>query len=476
MDDKKRIRIDRRLFIRRAGIGCAGLLLGCRQNTIHQIHKRPNIIYINVDDMGWTDTGFMGSRYYETPNIDHLASQGMVFTNAYAPAANCAPSRACCFSGQYAPRHGIYTVDSSERGKARDRKLIPTPNKTVLDDDTLTLAEALKAGGYTTCHVGKWHLGQDPCTQGFDVNIGGSLYGHPKSYFSPYQNDYLEDGPAGEYLTDRLISETLHFIESNQKNSFFINLAFYTVHTPLQAKTPIADHFKQKPGDDRHHNATYAAMIKSLDDNIGRVMNRLDELNLSNKTLILFTSDNGGVYNISKQWPLRAGKGSYYEGGIREPLIVRWPGQVKPGSTSEASVCGIDYYPTFLEAAGLAKPEGKIFDGVSLIPILTGKGNILDRPLFWHFPIYLEGGNTETQDPLFRCRPGSAVRMGPWKLIEYFENNDLELYNLHDDPGEKINLATSHPQECQELFALLQDWRKKVHAPVPTELNPEYCL
>jgi arylsulfatase A-like enzyme len=229
----------------------------------------PNILYINIDDLGWTDLGYMGSSYYETPNIDRLASQGMVFTNAYASAANCAPSRACCFSGQQTTRHGIYTVGNSDRGKVKHRKLIPTINKTVLPDEIVTIAEALKAGGYTTCHLGKWHLGDDPKTQGFDYNYGGTEAGHPKSYFSPYKNRALPDGPKGENLTDRLTNEALGFLQAHRDKPFFLHLAYYAVHTPIQGKKDITEKYQQKRPTAGHKNAEYAAMVETVDTNIG---------------------------------------------------------------------------------------------------------------------------------------------------------------------------------------------------------------
>jgi len=437
---------------------------------------KPNIIYINADDLGWTDLKCQGSKYYETPNIDKLAAQGMVFTDAYAPAANCAPSRACCMSGLYTPRHGVYTVDSSERGSAKDRKLIPTKNKTTLDERHVTIAEALKVAGYATIHLGKWHLGQDPTTQGFDLNIAGSHDGGPYKggYISPYKYPNCEQKEKGEYLSDRLGTEAISFIKSHQDKPFFMYLAPFAVHTPLEPKPELAARFKQKPTSEAHKSASMAATIFALDENVGRIMDALNKLKLSDNTLVLFTSDNGGVYKTSKQWPLRAGKGAYYEGGIREPLIVRWPAKVKPGSKCSVPVSGIDFFPTFLDASKTPAPEGKLLDGASLMPLLTGQGTFKERPLFWHFPIYLQGGSSESRDPKFRTRPGSVVRYGDWKLHEYFEDGGLELYNVKEDIGEKKNLAEKEPEKVKELLAMLKAWRKKTDAPVPTQLNPKY--
>ncbi len=435
--------------------------------------KQPNILLINIDDLGWKDLGYMGSEYYETPNIDRLSSQGMIFTHAYAAAANCAPSRASLFSGMYSPRTGIYTVNNSDRGKSIHRKLIPTINTLYIADSVLTFVEILHAHGYKTCHVGKWHIGLDPKTQGFDVNIGGAEYGHPKSYFSPYQNRALKDGPVGEYLTDRLTTEAINFLKTVKGEPFFMNFATYAVHSPIQPKPELIAKYEQKPGWNGQENAGYAAMIEALDDNIGRLIAYLKESGKMDNTFIVFASDNGGVFNTTKQWPLRAGKGSYYEGGIRIPMFVVWPGNVASGNTTDQAVSNIDFYPTFLEVAGIEKPSGKILDGTSLMPVLKG-GQLAERPLFWHFPIYLEGGNKETGDTIFRTRPGSVVEWKGWKLHEYFEDGHLELYNLGAEIDEKKNLNSTYPEKTSEMHEQLEHWRDQVKAPVPAQLNPDY--
>ena len=469
---KKRTRFLQALAL----LGLSGFLLSEDGAAEYRPHRQPNIIYINADDLGWTDLTFQGSEFYKTPNIDKLASQGITFTDAYAPAANCAPSRACCMTGQYTPRHGIYTVGSSERGNAKDRKLIPTKNETILDDKHVTIAEVLKASGYLTCHIGKWHLGKDPRTQGFDVNIAGCHWGSPSGggYHSPYKYPNCIQKEKGEYLTDRLGMEAVKFIEGNKNKPFFLHFATHSVHTPIQGKANLVARYKNQSPTKAHNNPTYAAMIHSLDENVGRIMAKLDQLGLAENTLVLFSSDNGGLWQISKQWPLRAGKGAYYEGGIREPMIVRWPGKIKPGSQCNVAVSGIDFFPTFLEAAGAAIPKGNVLDGQSLMPLLTQSGTIKDRPLFWHFRIYLQGGSSESRDPQFRTRPGSVVRIGDWKLHEYFEDGGLELYNLQEDIGEKNNLADKEPEKLKALHDILKAWRKQIGAPVPSELNPKY--
>jgi len=441
--------------------------------------KLPNIIFIFVDDMGWRDVGFMGSEYYETPNIDKLAGQGMIFTNAYSNAPNCAPARACLLSGQYSPRHGVYTVDISSRGNSKLRKLIPIENTTILDSNIVTIAEALKPAGYASASIGKWHLGNDPqfgpIAQGFDVNIGGYSAGHPQNgYFVPYKNPELPDGPKGEYLTDRLTDEALNFIENNKHKPFFLYLPHYAVHTPLQAKEKLIEKYKNKAGSHGQNNPKYAAMIESTDQGVGRILDMLDELKLADNTVVFFFSDNGGVKGITSNEPLRGGKGMLYEGGIREPMAVRWPGVVKPGTTSETPVIAVDMFPTILEMTGAQTPEGKLLDGVSIVPILKGQGDLDRKAIFWHFPAYLQGKAKGAKDEHFRTRPTGAVRAGDFKLIEYFEDGALELYNLADDISEQNNLVDAMPRKAAELYKLMLAWRKEVDAPVPTELNPEY--
>ncbi|MEA1885776.1 MAG: sulfatase [Bacteroidota bacterium] len=433
--------------------------------------EKPNILLINVDDLGWRDVGFMGSEFYETPVIDKLAAGGMIFTQAYASASNCAPSRACMMSGQWTPRHGIYTVGSSERGNSRDRKLIPVKNTTVLADSCYTLAEALHDAGYITCHAGKWHLNEDPLSQGFDFNIGGCEAGNPGSYYPPYRNVPLEAPSEDYYLTNLIMDKVLEFVENTDNQPFFFYYSPYAVHTPIQPVEEFIGTYRDKKEWNGQNNIEYATMIENLDNQIGRLITLLEDKGKLANTFIIFTSDNGGVYRITKQWPLRAGKGSYYEGGIREPMFIYWEGNVKAGTKNETPVTNLDFYPTILEVVCISIPEGKILDGKSLLPLIEGSGSFDDRPLFWHFPVYLERGNEETQDTLFRTRPGSAVRLGDWKLIEYFENGDLELYNIKKDIAESINLAASEPTKLKELGDILKRWRQDVDAPVPDQLN-----
>jgi arylsulfatase A-like enzyme len=436
-------------------------------------NDKPNIIYINVDDLGWADLGYQGSKYYETPHIDKLSKQGMVFSNAYAAAANCAPSRASALTGQAPPRHGVYTVNSSARGDSKTRKLIPTENTLHIKSNNVTLGNVLQQAGYITATIGKWHISDNPLRNGFDINIAGSTAGGPYAggYHSPYNYPNLVNDKPGEYLTDRLTDEAIKFIDSYKETPFFLYLSYFTVHTPIEAKPKKASYFKKKKGNEAQNNPNYAAMISSLDDNIGRLMKHLDTLKLSNETVVIFTSDNGGVYEKSKQTPLRAGKGSYYEGGIREPLIIRWTSQISPG-LSDTPVSHLDLFPTILEVIQFRLQE-KPLDGLSLVPLFNQR-KLAERALYWHFPIYLENGNQDTQDPIFRTRPGSAIRDGDWKLIQYFENNDVELYNLKYDLSEKYNLVESYESKSEELLEKLDVWRVSVQATVPKALNPDF--
>ncbi len=436
----------------------------------------PNVVLILADDLGWRDAGFMGSRYYETPALDRLAASGMVFTDAYANAPNCAPTRAALLTGLYAPRTGIYTVGSSKRGESRYRRLIPVKNTTVLDTLFVTLAEALHSNGYVCASIGKWHLGDPPRygprAQGFDLNAGGWHAGHPRSYFSPYHNPYLPDGPPGEYLTDRLTDEAVRFIRNNRERPFFLYFPHYAVHTPLQAKDSLTQLFRGRPPDGGQHNAVYAAMIKSLDESVGRLLTTLDELGLRQRTLVIFFSDNGGVWGITSNAPLRGAKGMLYEGGIREPLIISWPGHVPAGTVSHVPVIGLDLYPTLLKVTGTRRPRGVHLDGVDISPLFLEGKPLRRRALYWHFPAYLERMRGMPQ--MWRTTPATAIRYGDWKLIRFWETGRCELYNLHDDPGEQHDLADSLPRLRKRLERKMDRWLHRTHAPLPTQKNPDF--
>ncbi|MAJ15704.1 MAG: hypothetical protein CBC27_01730 [Opitutia bacterium TMED67] len=447
----------------------------CFDNVIFSKQIKPNVVLIFIDDYGWRDVGFNGSKYYETPNADRIAREGVNFRSAYSNGPNCAPSRASLMSGLYSPRHGIYTVANSDRGKATYRKIIPTKNTTVLRKEFVTLAEALKAGGYKTATMGKWHLGKDPTTQGFDINIAGREWGSPSGggYHSPYNYPNLVNKKKGEYLTDRLGIEAAKFIEANKENPFFLYLTHYAVHTPIQAKAMLTSKYENKISSDQQTNAKYAAMIESMDGSVGTVLEALDRFNLAANTIVIFTSDNGGHGGVTSNAPLRGSKGMLYEGGIRVPMAIRWPEVVRPGTVCEEPVISIDLYPTLLEATHTNRPANARLDGISLMPLLNNSKAKLFRPaIYWHFPAYLQG-YTRQHGP-FRTTPCGAVRMGDWKLIEYFEDGSLELYNLKSDLSEKRNLAKTEAKRLIQLHSILKAWRLSTEAPVPKDKNPKF--
>ncbi len=441
-----------------------------------QAQSKPNIIFILADDQGWTDAGFMGSEYYETPALDALAASGISFTNAYANAANCAPSRACLLTGKYTPRHGIYTVNSSARGKTEYRKIIPIENKTVLDTSFITIAEVLHDYGYISSSIGKWHLGNDsiglPLAQGFNENVAGNSMGHPLRYFSPYINSKLEDGPDGEYLTDRLTEEAINFIERNKDNPFFLYLPHYAIHTPIQAKDSITKLFESKEPDGKHNNPIYASMLKSFDEGVGNVVKKVEELGLLENTIIIYMSDNGGLGLVTGMEPLRGSKGMLYEGGIRVPMIISWVGKIDASVVSDIPVIGTDLFPTILNLAQINPPEDLLLDGINLAPFLLDGEEIEERPIFWHSPVYLE--RLRGVNSVWRSSPASAIRLGDWKLIEFYEDGTIELYKLKEDIGETNELSEKFPEKKNEMHKLLDDWRKEVNAPIPTELNPGF--
>ncbi len=473
-------KMNRRTFLKNIGIASAALSLpSCQKST----QNKPNIVFIFIDDLGWKDTGYMGSDYYETPNIDKIAQQGMIFTNAYANAANCAPTRASLLTGQYSPRHGVYTVASSARGESKNRRLIPIENSREVELDKITIAEALKNTGYVSAAIGKWNIGLTPELQGFDFDIDRDEL-DIKGHFSE----------KGEYLTDLLTDEAINFIKKNNphttKKPFFLYLCHHAVHTPIRAKKNMIEAFEKKPSNDCHNNATYAAMIKSVDESVARINQVLEELELNNNTLLVFFSDNGGHGTYTCQKPLRGGKGMYYEGGIRVPMFVYWPGKVQPGTRCDEPVLGTDFYPTFLQLAEIDAPQNYELDGTSILPLLKGGKKLSRESLFWHFPCYLqayEGMTDESRDPLFRTRPVSVIRKRDWKLLMFHEewvldggrknleeNNSIELYNLKDDIAEQNNLAQINTGKRDELLKELMDWLNNTKAPIPTNPNPEY--
>tara|TARA_B100001123_G_C15277221_1_gene1012635 strand:- start:671 stop:2080 length:1410 start_codon:yes stop_codon:yes gene_type:complete len=456
------------------------LILVCMGCTTPVVDASPNIILIYVDDLGWNDLGVQGSRYYETPNIDHLATQGMRFTDAYANAPNCAPSRAALLSGQYAPRTGIYTVGAADRGPTEIRALVPVANQTELSLDVVTLAETLAEAGYATGHAGKWHLGGEgflPVDHGFEWSIAGDEQGSPPNYFYPYKRGQrflrdLEEGREDEYLADRLVDESVLFIQREANNPFFLYLSHYSVHTPIQGKPGIAARYADKAGVDGQDNPTYAAMVQSVDEGVGRIIDTLDQLGLTENTVLIFYSDNGGFGPATSMVPLRGSKGMLYEGGIRVPLIVRWPGYVEPGSVTTESIIGTDFYPTLAEIAGVTLRSDHILDGSSFLPVLTETGEIQSRDLIWHFPAYLEADRSVSGP--WRTTPASAIRRGSYKLIYFFEEGRSELYDLTKDVSESDDLSLRMPEVTAELLTALMVWWEETQAFIPSEPNPFY--
>lgn len=441
--------------------------------------NQPNIVLINIDDMGWNDISFMGSEYYNTPHIDALADQSLVFTQGYAASANCAPSRASIHSGKWTTRHQIYTVANSDRGKSSDRKLIPIKNTTVLDKKFTTLSQKLKQQGYITCHSGKWHISDDPLEYGFDVNIAGGPQGAPGSYYPPFGNNSkqikVEKGKS-EYLTDLIMENTLLFLD-DVKGPFFLNYSPYALHTPIHPVDSLLYKYENKPPYKGQKNPRYATMIENLDRNIGLLVDKLKKRKLFDNTFIIFTSDNGGYFGkITMQKPLRAGKGSYYEGGIRVPFFFLWKDKISPGKDTQTPISHLDIFPTLMDLVGDHSME-KELDGHSLLPLTTKNTSLKERSFFWHFPIYLQGYDikyNENRDSLFRTRPGSVIRKGDWKLHYYFEDKDVEVFNLKEDIGERNNLAEVNKAKKQELLDELKYWWNKTDAPIPTEANPLY--
>ena len=455
--------------------------------------KPPNIVFFLVDDLGWTDLKCFGSSFYDTPNCDRLAASGMKFTNAYAACPVCSPTRASIMTGRYPTRTGVTDYIGAAAGKAwrRNTRLLPAVYTRQLELKELTLAEVLRGQGYATFFAGKWHLGNEgfwPEDQGFDVNQGGIQRGGPyggKKYFSPYGNPRLKDGPDGEHLPDRLASETVKFMERNKDQPFFAYLSFYSVHTPLISREDLKQKYlarKKKRGLEakwgKEHNrkvrlvqehAVYGGMIEAMDLAVGKVLDGLKRLKLAENTVVFFMSDNGGLSTSeghpTSNLPLRGGKGWMYEGGIREPMMVRWPGVTKPGSVSASPIISTDFFPTILELAGIKYQPPARIDGVSFTTALRGKPH--DRgAIYWHYPHYGNQG----------CAPTGAVREGDWKLIEWYEDGKLELFNLREDISEKNDLAKKHPDMVKNLAAQLAAWRKETGARMPTQnakFNPD---
>lgn len=441
--------------------------------------QKLNIVLILADDLGWTDLACFGSDLHETPHLDRLARGGMKFTQNYSACTVCSPTRAALMTGKYPAR--LHITDWIP-GQMPDNPKLLVPDWTkYLPLEEITLADAFKAAGYATASIGKWHLGTDeyyPQKHGFDINIAGTDKAQPPSYFAPWNIPTLTEGKEGDYVTDRLGEEAARFIEQSKDKPFFLYLPHFAVHTPIQGKPELVEKYKQKikPGLN-HVNPGYAAMTESLDAAVGRVLAKLDDLKLAERTVVIFTSDNGGRVPTTSNKPLRVGKASAYEGGVRVPLIVHWPGVAKPGSVTDVPTITMDLFPTVLEVAGISDPRpdpargpsrtgGPGRDGVSLIPVLRQTGRLSRTELCWHYPHhqhYQLGG----------AMPYGAIRSGDFKLVEFFNDMHVELYNIREDIGEEKDLAAAMPQKADELRTRLHAWRKDVGAQMPTP-NPHH--
>ncbi|NQT16139.1 MAG: sulfatase, partial [Planctomycetes bacterium] len=443
-------------------------------------------VFFLIDDLGWTDVACYGSDFYETPNIDRLAREGMHFTDAYAACCVCSPTRVSVLTGKYPARlhitHAI-PIQGSSRLKG-PLPLVPADYCKNLPLEEVTIAEALKPAGYLSASIGKWHVCWEgayyPEHQGFDLNVAGNNMGNPGTYFHPYQGRWrmtrqhpwiewrtIEGGSPGEYLTDRLTDEAIAFIAENRDRPFLLYFPHYAVHTPLQARLQLIEKYERKPRGEHHQNPVYAAMIESVDQSVGTVLRRIEKLGLAENTVVIFNSDNGGNGRVTSHHPLRGCKGNFYEGGTRVPLIVKWPGVVQPGSVCRVPVISNDFFPTLLEIAGLPlRPEQHV-DGVSLMPLLKQTGQLESRPLFWHFPNYIGAKHPGA------ARPMSVVRSGDFKLLEFLEDNRVELYNLRKDLGEQHDLADTMPEQAAKLRRLLANWRTAAGVQMPRP-NPAF--
>lgn len=443
---------------------------------------KPNIILIVLDDLGWRDVGFMGNSFIETPQLDKLAAEGLVFDNAYSNAPNCAPSRAAIMSGQYAPRTDVYTMFTGDMGNEHLRRVLTPPNKMHLEPKVITIAEVLRSAGYRTAHIGKWNLGtgevRGPTGQGFDLNIAGFRGGEAHNgYFAPYDLPGLEEAPAGEYLTDRLTAESVRFIEQDDPRPFFIHLAHFAPHPPFQGRKDLLGKYENKKLSSVQRrepmNTEFAAMIEAVDQGVGRIMAALKENGQLDNTLIILTSDNGGYDHVSYMEPLRGQKSYLYEGGIRVPMLWWWQGHIRANRSHEP-VMGIDIFPTLLEAAGVTGINQPL-DGVALQPLFSGKPSALGRDaLFWYFPAYIADSYDNAGDVIFQQHPAVVVRKQEWKLIRHLDSDLVELYNLEKDPGETTNRVASEPAKAQELSTMLDQWLLSMQAPLPLKPNPAY--
>ncbi|MEZ5325727.1 MAG: sulfatase [Verrucomicrobiales bacterium] len=445
---------------------------------------RPNIVYIMADDLGWADVGYNGAEFFETPNIDRLRAAGMAFDSSYPGASNCMPSRSCIITGMYTPRTQMWTPGGKAKGSKKAMKfLVPRnadrkgdaefPSKLALDPSVTSVAEVLCAAGYKTARFGKWHLGPD--TQGFDVSDSNGLGGDPlKTHYG--------DVDVAETLTDAAV----RFIEQSEESPFFLYLCHWDVHTPIRAREDVVAKYEKKLASkswSRKWNTTYAAMVEAVDTSVGRVWAKLKEAGVDENTLLIFTSDNGGSSGATFCEPLRGAKGAFYEGGIRVPTCMAWPKVIKPGTTCETPITGVDLMPSLAELAGARLPENQPVDGRSFVPLLRADvaQDLTDRAIFWHYPLYLTGALYNKVLPVYgtsrmfwRATPCSVIRKGDWKLIEFFEDDSVQLFNLRTDRSETKDLSKEETDRARSMLAELKQWQKDTKAVIPSSLNPDF--
>ncbi|MEC7905872.1 MAG: sulfatase [Verrucomicrobiota bacterium] len=453
-------------------------------SSISFVSGKPNIVFVIADDLGWSDVGYNGASFYETPRIDALSKKGMAFSNAYPGASNCMPSRAIIMTGAYITRTQMWTPGSRAKGKIEHmRFLVPRrgdskgdeiiPSSEILDPSFITLPEVLKKSGYLSAHFGKWHLGPDG--HGFDINDTNGLG-------ADLSKKYYNDIDATRALTDAAIDFVI--TESKTESPFFLYLAYWDVHTPLVAEKSLVQKYKRKlAGKSWGHdwNPTYAAMIETVDTNVGRLYQAIQSAGIADDTLFIFTSDNGGHAGATPNAPLRGAKGAFYEGGIRVPTFAVWPSEIEANSICDTPITGVDYLPTFAALAKAPTPTRQPVDGRSIVPLLRGESALEDRSIFWHYPLYLQGNGYNLVVPIhgtdrlyWRATPCSVIRKGDWKLIQYFESGKTELFNLNKDLEEQRELSKSHPEKAEDLLQELKQWQRNTHAVIPTTLNPDF--
>ncbi len=450
-------------------IVCTLLFCGCcTQATVRQEVQPPSYVIILADDLGWADVSCQGSPW-QTPSIDALAADGVRFSRAASNGPNCAPSRACLVTGTDVAEHGIFTVHPSARGKAANRKLIPPKTKRALASEAITIAEMLAEEGYRSAHIGKWHLGSDPALQGFDVSIAGDQRGHPKRHLAPWNLPNLEEQEDGTPLADALTDHAVNFIEENAGRPFLLMLSHYAVHTPVQAPPEEVARWAKKLPKESKRRHRYAALVDSVDRSVGRVRQALEKTGCADRTLLIFTSDNGGLERYTDNGPLRGGKGKLFEGGVRVPLIAWGFGTGSKARVLDVPIQLTDLVPTMLEMTGASVDPKIPLIGESLVGPLTEQAELPQRNLIWHFPAYLEGKSSLHGN--WRTTPAASIVRGKWKLLEFFEDNRRFLYNLEQDISEQQNLAEKEPELVQNLAQTLSSWRQQRKAPMPIDNN-----